>query len=150
MSEQDVQNTESENTESVEKVETDWKAEARKWESRAKSNHEAVEKLAELEQTHKALEAEHSEALSKLQTELDGYRKREERQTWIAEIVQDSEIPGDLLRGDTKEELQAHFEQLEKALMDKSSRHGTAFPGSEKQPEKAPKNDWLAQLFGSH
>ena len=48
----DTENTTPE-TGKVESAETDWKAEARKWESRARSNKDAAEKLAQIEEAQK-------------------------------------------------------------------------------------------------
>jgi len=44
--------------------ETDWKAEARKWEERAKSNSSAAERLAEIEEASKSAEQKAAERLA--------------------------------------------------------------------------------------
>lgn len=44
--------------------ETDWKAEARKWESRAKENKSAAERLAEIEEQQKTAEQKAAERLA--------------------------------------------------------------------------------------
>jgi membrane protein involved in colicin uptake len=45
-------------------VEPDWKAEARKWESRAKENKGAAERLAEIEEANKSAEQKAAERLA--------------------------------------------------------------------------------------
>lgn len=47
------------------RAETDWKAEARKWESRAKENKQAAERLAELEEANKSEAERAAERLAK-------------------------------------------------------------------------------------
>jgi len=63
--------------------------------------------LSELERERKAHEVDAAE--------LKKYQTREQVSKWAAEIVKDSPIPANVLRGSTKEELVEHFEQL-KAL----------------------------------
>lgn len=50
------------------------------------------------------------------ESELAGYKTREQVAKWAAEIVKDTPIPASALRGSTKEELTTHFEEL-KALV---------------------------------
>lgn len=95
--------------------ETDWKAEARKWESRAKENlaqaktHEdAARRLAEIEESQKT-EAQRAqerlEAAEKRATELELKATR-------AEVAATKGVPANLLTGSTQEELEASAEAL--------------------------------------
>lgn len=68
------------------KTETDWKAEARKWESRAKENlakasaHEdAAKRLAEIEESKKSDEQKTNDRISALESELTNARFAAER-----------------------------------------------------------------------
>lgn len=96
--------------ETPEKQETDWKAEARKWESRAKenlasakANEDAAKRLAEIE------EAQKTEA-QKAQERLDAAEKRAaelELKATRAEVAAAKGVPVELLSGSTRDELEA-------------------------------------------
>ena len=79
----------------------DFKAKAEKFDKAEQAS------LSELERERKAHAVDADE--------LTKYRTREQVAKWAAEIVKDSPIPANVLRGSTKEELVEHFEQL-KAL----------------------------------
>jgi hypothetical protein len=91
--------------------ETDWKAEARKWEDRAKANKSAAEKLAELEEANKTAEqkaAERLEAAERRAAELEAKAAK-------AEVAAAAGVPADLLEGpasSSAEDLQAYAEKL--------------------------------------
>ena len=108
--------------------ETDWKSEARKWETLAKKHKSAAEKLAEIEESQKTEAQKAAEALSAAQTELAKYKKRDQVAAWAKEIVKDSPIPADALRGDTEEDLRAHFDQLKSLIPTEKARKGALGP----------------------
>lgn len=56
-----------------------------------------------------------------LKTQLAAYQLKEQVTGWAADIVKDSAIPASVLRGSTKEELEAHFTELQ-ALTPKPKR----------------------------
>lgn len=95
--------------------ETDWKAEARKWESRAKENlaaakaHEdAAKRLAEIEESQKTeaeKAAERLQAAERRAVELEQKANR-------AEVAAAKGVPAELLTGSTVEELQASADAL--------------------------------------
>jgi len=87
---------------------TDWKAEARKWEARAKENTSAAQRLAELEEAKKSDEekvAERIAAAEKRAAELELKALR-------AEIAETKGVPSEGIHGTTKEELEASAEWL--------------------------------------
>lgn len=88
--------------------ETDWKAEARKWEDRAKENKAAADKLAELEEASKTDQQRQAEALAAAQ------RERDEAQAAVLRhsVAEAKKVPASLLKGSTKEEMEAHADQL--------------------------------------
>lgn len=95
--------------------ETDWKAEARKWEERAKANRaeaqanaEAAARLAEIEESAKSAEQKQAEALAAAQTELEQLRAQALR----AEVAAEKGVPAGLLAGATREELEASADAL--------------------------------------
>lgn len=91
--------------------ETDWKSEARKWESRAKQNKEAAERLKELEDSKKSEQEKLTERLSDLESTaksstLEAARLRVALRKGL------TETQAKRLVGDTVEELEADAEEL--------------------------------------
>lgn len=96
-------------------AETDWKAEARKWEARAKDNlasarvnEDAAKRLAELEDAQKSEAQKQQEALEKAQRELAELTVAKTR----AEVAAAKGVPAELLTGGTQEELEAAADAL--------------------------------------
>lgn len=120
--------------------ETDWKAEARKWEERAKGNKSALD---ELTGKFTAADSERTELATKLQT----YEAEKERAALVTDVAKAAEVPASALRGNTREELEAHAEVL-KALIKPS---GPVVPGQERTPDKipdSPDREFARKLFG--
>lgn len=113
----------NETTDAVEEVakETDWKAEARKWESRAKQSHAsaqanegAAKRLAELE------EAQKTES-QKTQERLESAERRAaelELKATRAEVAAAKGVPVDLLSGTSQAEFEAAADALIKFKAD--------------------------------
>jgi gas vesicle protein len=95
---------------------TDWKAEARKWEDRAKENKTAAEKLAALEESQKTEDQKKADRMAELESKVKGYETRDQVKSWAEEIVKDSDISTEVLRGSTREELEKHFEQIKSTM----------------------------------
>ncbi|MCW4458180.1 hypothetical protein [Microbacterium sp. MPKO10] len=120
-----------------EQKETDWKAEARKWETRAKenlsaakANEDAAKRLAEIEESQKTeaeRAAERLAAAEKRAAELEAKATR-------AEVAAAKGVPTDLLKGSTKEELEKYADELIKFKGDSGSRLHVPNEG------KTPKN----------
>jgi hypothetical protein len=110
-----------------ENSEIDWKAKSREWERRAKENKAAADRLAEIEESQKTDLQKAVARAAALESELAGYKKREQVAKWASEIAKDSQIPASALRGDTREELEAHFKELE-ALIPKQQPKRTPVP----------------------
>lgn len=116
MSEQnETPNVETPVESAPEPKETDWKAEARKWEERAKANRaeaqansEAAARLAEIEEATKTAEQKQAEALANAQAELEQLRSQALR----AEVAAEKGVPVGLLTGTSREELVAAAEAL--------------------------------------
>lgn len=113
---------------------TDWKAEARKWEARAKANSDAADKLKSIEDASKTEVQKMSDRLTEAQSKLKGYEDRDQIHGWATEIVKDSHVPAEALRGTTREELEAHFQQLKSLIPEPSNTDRTPVP-SEGQGE---------------
>lgn len=126
------------------KQETDWKAEARKWESRAKenlsaakANEGAAQRLAEIE------EAQKTEA-QKAQERLEAAEKRAaelELKATRAEVANVKGVPANLLSGSTQEELEASADAL-LAFRGEQAK-GPIVPGQGAAPTLALNGDGL-------
>lgn len=55
------------------------------------------------------------------------YEAKEQRKSWAAEIVKESSVPAEALRGSTREEMQEHFDVL-KQLVSKPAQKRVATP----------------------
>lgn len=95
--------------------ETDWKAAARKWESRAKenlaaakANEDAAKRLAEIEESQKTESEKAAERLAAAEKRAAELEMKANR----AEVAAAKGVPAELLTGSTVEELQASADAL--------------------------------------
>lgn len=100
--------TETTTTEPEPAQEPDWKAEARKWEERAKANKTAAERLAEIEEANKTEAQKAAERLAALERENETLKTSSLR----AEVAAAKGVPLALLTGASREELEAQAEAL--------------------------------------
>lgn len=126
---------------------TDWKAEARKWEDRAKANKAAADKAATLE---KEL-ADAQNSLTEATEKLAGYEARKQHVAWVKEVLAEVELPdsyADVLRGETKDALLAHAEALKPLI---GSVKADPVPDAGKTPEikTTPERQAVRELFGA-
>jgi hypothetical protein len=122
--------------------EPDWKTEARKWEERSKGNKSALD---ELTAKYTALESQHGEVATKLQT----YEQEQARAALVSEVATAKGVPASALRGGTKEELEAHAETLAELI----KPSGPVIPNQERTPDKITPNaerEFVGQLFGKN
>lgn len=137
-------------TESAQTQETDWKAEARKWEQRAKENKSAAEKLAELEEASKSAEQKQSEELAALKAKVSDFETRDQIAAWKTEITSGSHISPALLRGSTREELETHFKELQAAIpasTEQAAVQRFTIPSEGNSPALALNGDGLEQAL---
>lgn len=95
--------------------EIDWKAEARKWEQRAKDNKSAAEKLAEIEEASKTEAQKLAERAEKAEKALAEAQAEALRNSVLAQYS----IPADyheFVVGATEEELVAKAEKVQKLI----------------------------------
>lgn len=136
---------------------TDWKAEAeklkaesRKWESRAKDNAKAAQRLAEFEEAQKTELQKAAERAEKAEKQLQQLESERQIAGWKAEVADATGIPVAALRGSTREELQAHADEL-KPLLDQSRRGPyVPTPGDMPTTPASDERTFVRQLFGSH
>lgn len=113
-------------------VETDWKAEARKWEQRAKENAPAVKRLAEIEEANKTAEQKSAEAIAR--------GEKAEARALRLEVALSKRLDPTLaarLQGSTKEELEADADAL-MALIPKAPEAPPAPPVGPTVPGQQP------------
>lgn len=124
--------------------ETDWKAQARKWEDRAKANLKRAQKL---EQDLEALEGASGDlekALARI-SRLEAHKKQLEHDALVAEVAQVKGVDGGLLAGSSREELEAHADRL-LAWRGGDGRVPSA-PALGYQPVNQPKPDPTRQVL---
>lgn len=121
--------------------ETDWKAEASKWEARAKDNKTALDDL-----TGKYAAAETQ--LGELSTKVQTFEAEKDRSALLNEVSTATGVPASALRGNTREELEAHAADLAELI----KPSGPVIPGQEKTPQSipdSPDRQFVGKLFGS-
>jgi hypothetical protein len=122
--------------------EPDWKTEARKWEQRSKENKTALD---ELTGKYTAADSERTELATKLQT----YEAEKERAALVSEVAAAEGVPPSVLRGNTREELEAHA----KVLAELIKPSGPVIPGQERTPDKVgvdPLREFTRNLFANY
>lgn len=124
--------------------ETDWKAEARKWETRAKENRAAAKERDELAEALKAREVD----LEALRAKVTRFEKARQVDTWRTQVATETGVPVDLLRGQTLEEISSHAQVLRTALAARST--GPVVPPSDGAPgvSSDPMSELARSLFG--
>ena len=95
-------------TQEVTAKETDWKAEARKWEQRAKDNSTAAARLTEIEEASKSEAQKLADRAAAAEAKAAAYEAREQIAGWKAEVSKETGVPAALLAGSTREEIEAH------------------------------------------
>jgi len=121
--------------------EPDWKAESRKWEARAKENKTALD---ELTGKFTAADTERTQLAEKLQT----YEQEQQRAALLSEVAAAKGVPASVLRGSTKEELEAHADTLAELIKPSAP----VIPGQERTPDKvqdSPDREFARKLFGN-
>lgn len=95
---------------------TDWTAEARKWEARAKENKTAADELAALKEAQRVADQTATQRAAELEAKVKDYETREQVAAWKADVAKASGIPPAALAGSTLEEIQAHAETLKSLI----------------------------------
>ncbi len=145
--------TSEETQQGIEHQETDWKAEARKWESRAKENlnaakvnETAAQRLAEIEESQKT-EAQRA------QERLDAAEKRAaelELRSIRAEVAAAKGVPVSLLSGTTQAEIEASADALIAFRGEQAPQHGVyTVTAAGQRPELALNGDGIESALKS-
>jgi len=88
-------------------------------------------KAAEFDKAQEAAKTDLQKAIDRAEAaekKVAGYETRDQVSAWAKEIVKDSRVPADALRGTTQEELQAHFAQLSALIPAESTKKGAVGP----------------------
>lgn len=105
---QDVEATEAH----AEVAETDWKAQARKWEKRAKENSAAADELAKLKESQ-TTELERAQArASKAEKALKTLQEKAEHEKLKEQIAQELKVPANLILDSDEEGMRAWAKSL--------------------------------------
>lgn len=148
MAEETTENVETPEAEETHVDTTDWKAEAKKWEARSKANRKEADELKakadkwdQHEQEGKSELERLTEELEAAKAERDQLKHADEVRRWAADIERTTHVPASVLRGSTKEEMQAHADQLLRAGF---SNYGRVPDGGEPPAPVATKESILA------
>lgn len=91
---------------------TDWKAEARKWEARAKENKAKADKWDEREQADRGELERMTERAQEAERLVEEYRHSEDKRSWAAKVAEETHVPASVLRGETEEEMREHAKAI--------------------------------------
>lgn len=110
--------------------ETDWKAQSRKWEERAKANKEAAEELEKLKEAQMSEQEKAAKHTKELEAKLAKYEAERQQHEWCVQVAKKTGVPADLLRGSTLDEVQAHAESIKQYLQNNqpSDQNGSGTP----------------------
>ncbi|NPD32249.1 hypothetical protein HLV35_03075 [Eggerthellaceae bacterium zg-997] len=128
----------------------DWKAEARKWERRAKEN---AERARERDDAAGARDAELQDARARAERaegELESLRESAARDAARAAVAAETGVPAELIAGDDEEAMRAHAERLirfARPAAPRAPRPGT-FSGDAAPADDEAKRQLARQLFG--
>lgn len=130
-------------------AETNWKAEARKWEERAKANKAKADQWDAQEEAGKTELQKATERADKLKAELDGIRAAEKLKAEVADAAERHGVDADLLSrmsGDVEENAKFLSERFPKRSYPQTRDRG--------ERGKTKSGDGVAQaarmLFGNH
>lgn len=115
---QEPQGTEGQN-EAEASTATDWKAEARKWEARAKKSQEAEKELEELKAAQMTEQEKATKRAERAEAELSELKAKAERAETVAAVADKANVPAEvvaMLNGSDAGELGKQVERLLKLL----------------------------------
>lgn len=96
----------------AEVTETDWKAQARKWEKRAKENNAAADELAKLKEAQMTELEKATARADKTEKELKALKAKLEKDTLKSKIAQELSVPASLISGDTEDDMRSWAQSL--------------------------------------
>lgn len=132
---------------------TDWKAQARKWEKRAKQYKAKLDSAGEQEGTLQADSKqdphdadELTKRIAQLEAENQQLKAAGERHTLMERVAKDTGVPASLLHGDSEEELRAMAESLQQWASSLGHNTPTSL-GSEPDTPQSANLELIRELF---
>lgn len=151
MSEELTQETSEKAQETVEtpaREETDWKAEARKWEERSKENFDALNSLKNSNESLKNEYAALKDKAEKWEAELNAITAERQINQMISDVAASKNVPAELLRGTTHEELESHADLLASHIASRPVMTSVPTQGASPQNTVGDDLSLVRSLFG--
>lgn len=109
-------------------------------------------KLDEMENAGKNELDKLKESNAALRKQIDDAAAEKQHAEWVSEVAKDKGVPAELLRGSTKDELEAHADLLQAALHPASKppqvRNQTGSPSHQNNSKDAEELSYIHQLLG--
>lgn len=109
-------------------------------------------KLDEMENAGKSELDKLKESNAALRKQIDDAAAEKQHAEWVSEVAKDKDVPAELLRGSTRDELEAHAELLHKALNPSSKapqvRNQTGSPSHQNSNKDDEELSYIHQLLG--
>lgn len=129
-------------------AEIDWKAEARKWEKRAKENKDAADRLNALENETSYRISELEKRAQKAEQEAIDLRHKQDLNDWAKAAADAHGVPASILRGTTAEEFMAHAEAIKASIAVAPIVRDSGEP-KEPTPQVDDKSKFVKNLFSN-
>ncbi|RLP70875.1 hypothetical protein D9V30_00100 [Mycetocola reblochoni] len=130
--------------------ETDWKSEARKWESRAKANKDAAEELAAVRESQKSEAEKAADRLKAAEARLAEFEARDQRAATVREVAAATgldEAAVSVLAGGSADELTAAAEVLKPLISARQAGPVVKNAGDQPDHKSSPESEFLSSLF---
>lgn len=109
-------------------------------------------RLDEMENAGKSELDKLKESNAALRKQIDDAAAEKQHAEWVSEVAKDKGVPAELLRGSTKDELEAHADLLQAALHPASKppqvRNQTGSPSHQNNNKDAEELSYIHQLLG--
>ena len=109
-------------------------------------------KLDEMENAGKSEIDKLKESNAALRKQIDDAAAEKQHAEWVSEVAKDKDVPAELLRGGSKEELEAHADLLRAALHPASKpprvKNQTGSPSHQNNNKDAEELSYIHQLLG--
>ena len=133
---------------------TDWKAEARKWEARAKANKDKADELDALKEAQMTESEKQQKELEKAKAEIATLKHEKERSTWIDEVAQDTGLSVAQLKAIAAENKEELAEKAQLFMKEKEpEKELPVVLGDGQHAKHEPSrtaNDWLRSTIPNH
>jgi membrane protein involved in colicin uptake len=132
--------------------ETDWKAEARKWQKRSQENFDKAKAYDELKAQSEAELKSANEKAAAYKKEVDELHAKSELAATRAKVAEEAGVPAELVSGDDEDSMRSFAKALaawgKPPVAPRTSNPGT-FSGDAGDGKDAAKRELARKLFGS-